>query len=138
MVDQKSAPPSFSSHGWLAKFRLAIVGLVLGIKGPQRSAGQNSFLLHLPCAVGVIGTGIWLNVGSTSMAILILCIGLVFVAELINTSIEEMSRAITKESNANLAAALDIAAGSVLMASLTAVVVGGLILIPRAIESLGG
>jgi len=137
MVDPKTESSFFSSQGWLAKFRFAIRGLILGVKDPSGPDGQNSFLVHIPCSIAVIVGGIWIQVGWVSMAILVICIGMVFVAELVNSSLEELSRAVTKEQNAKIGAALDIAAGSVLLASLTAVVVGVLVFAPHIIALVG-
>jgi diacylglycerol kinase len=138
MAKTKSESTPFSNQGWMAKFRFAFSGLWLGIKGTSDSVGQNSFLLHIPCSIVVVAAGTWLNVGWVSMAILMLCIGLVMVTELINTSLEALSRAVTREQDANIGAALDIAAGAVLLASLIAVVVGALIFAPHVMALLGG
>jgi undecaprenol kinase len=138
MAKTKSESAPFSNQGWTAKFRLAFSGLWLGVKGTSDSVGQNSFQLHIPFSIVVIAAGIWLNVGWVSMAILMLCIGVVMVTELINTSLEALSRAVTREQDPNIGAALDIAAGAVLLASLTAVVVGVLVFTPHVMALLGG
>jgi diacylglycerol kinase (ATP) len=137
MAESKPESTSFTNQGWAAKFRFAIGGLWLGFKGPSDSMGQNSFLCHIPCSIVVLATGIWLRVGWISMAVLLLCIGFVFVAELLNTSIEALSRAVSREHDRNIGAALDIAAGAVLMASLTAVIVGAMVFAPHLIALAG-
>jgi diacylglycerol kinase (ATP) len=138
MVDPRTEPTPFSNPGWQNKFRFAVRGLSRGIRGSKRSVKQNSFLVHLPCSVLVIVAAIWLQVGWVSMALLVICVGMVLVTELINTSIEELAKAVSNEHDENIGAALDIAAGAVLLASLTAAVVGGLIFIPRLIEMVSG
>jgi diacylglycerol kinase (ATP) len=137
MAEPKPESPSFSNQGWAAKFRIAITGLWMGIKGPSDSMGPNSFLWHIPCSIVVLAAGIWIKVGWISMAILMLCIGFVFVAELLNTSIEALSRAMTREPDRNIGMALDIAAGAVLMASLTSVIVGALVFAPHLLKLAG-
>ena len=137
MVDPKTETSLFSNQGWLAKFRFAIRGIYLGFKGPPGSVGQNSFLVHLPCSVVVIAAAIWMQLGWVSLAILMTCIGMVFVAELINSSIETLAKAVSEKHDSNIGAALDIAAGSVFLASLTAVVVGGLVFVPKIIALVG-
>ena len=62
------------------------------------------------------------------MGLLLLSIGMVFVAELLNTSIEFIASAVTSNYDPRIEAALDVASGAVLVASLVAVIVGGLVL----------
>ena len=52
------------------------------------------------------------------------CIGLVFTAELFNSAIETLFHGLDAETKARIHGCLDIAAGSVLVASLTAAIVG--------------
>ena len=57
-----------------------------------------------------------------------LCVGTVMAAELFNSSLESLAKAITDQADHNVANALDIASGAVLLVSLTAAVVGAVIL----------
>jgi diacylglycerol kinase (ATP) len=127
----------FSHRSWGRKFQVAIAGLVRGVKGRREGQGFNSFVVHIPTAVVVVVLGITLGVEGTSMALLVLCIGVVFVTELINTSLELMAKAVTSEANEHVGAALDVASGAVLMASLTAVVAGAIVFGWRVVELLG-
>lgn len=127
----------FSHRSWAGKFQVAIAGLVRGIKGRRESRDFNSFVVHIPMAVIVVVLGAALGVGWTSMALLALCIGFVLVTELINTSLELMAKAVTGEANDHVGAALDVASGAVLLASLTAVVVGAMVFGWRVVELLG-
>jgi len=112
--------------GWVSKFQTAFRGIKLGVAGPSKMAHSrpNSFLVHLPVAVVVLILGVVLKVGSVGIAALLLAVGVVLVAELFNSSLEFLARAVTSESDENVGAALDVASGAVLMASLIAVVVG--------------
>jgi len=150
-MNQTSDPSSEKRRTWLDKFRSAWRGVWLGVRGPrafestvaggaQRSLASNSpnsFWVHAPVAVAVVVAGLFLNVGSTSIALLVLSIGLVVVAELLNTSIEFLASAITSEYDARVEAALDVASGAVLAACLIAVVVGGVVLGRGLIDVLG-
>lgn len=128
---------SFAHRSWVKKFQVACTGLVSGIRGRHQTRGLNSFVVHLPVAFFVVITGAVLRVGWGSMALLLLCIGLVLVAELINSSLELLAQAVTDKPNEQVGAALDISAGAVLMASLTAAVVGAMVLGLQVFELLG-
>jgi diacylglycerol kinase len=119
-----------AKRGWLAKFQTAFRGIKLGMAGPPSTAdsGPNSFYVHLPVAVLVLIAGLVLQVGWFGMSALLLASGLVLVAELFNSSVEFLARAVTGEPDDNVGAALDVASGAVLVAALIAVVVGVAIL----------
>ena len=131
---------SATKRTWRDKFRSAIRGVCLGVKGPrsfERTCGTlgsvaskspNSFWVHFPMAVVAILAGLILNIGLDSIGLLLLSIGLVVVAELLNTSIEFLASAVTSEYDQRIEAVLDVASGAVLVASFIAVVVGTLVL----------
>ena len=116
---QNSWPPKKS---WLSKFKNAARGIGIGIKG------QNSFLVHLPVAVLVVTAAWWLSLELVEFMVLLLCIAMVLTAELVNSSIEHIAKAITEEFDDQVRRSLDIASGAVLMATLFAVIVGLVVL----------
>ena len=107
---------------WSKKFRHAFRGLRIG------SRGQNSFLVHIPVACFVLAAAIQLHVSPLEWCILVLCIASVIGAELFNTAIEHLAKAVTKEFNPHVRDALDIASAAVLVVSLGAAVIGILVL----------
>ena len=123
--------PFQRGRSWAGKFRDAWIGLGQGVQG------QTSFYVHLPMAVAVVLLGFWLQVSITEFSILLLCIAMVLALELVNSSLEAMSRAITDQYNESLGKALHIASAAVLLASLFSAVVGLLILGPKLIEWTG-
>ena len=150
-MSQASNSGSEKRRTWSDKFRSALRGVWLGVQGPRSFesnseggnevflAGKspNSFWVHVPAAFAVIAAGLILNVGLTSMVLLVLSIGFVIVAELLNTAIEFLASAVTSEYDSRIEAALDVASGAVLAASLIAVVVGALVLGNGLIGLLG-
>lgn len=92
--------------------------------------GERAFKVHLSVAVAVIGAGWFFRVSATEWLMLVLCIALVMSLELINSGLERLAKAVTQERNVHVGAALDIAAGAVLMASLGAVTCGLIIFVP--------
>lgn len=108
---------------WIAKFRNALRGVACGIQG------QSSFAVHLPIALLVLALAWWLQCVVWQWAILLLCIGSVLAIELMNSAVETLARELCPEQNAQVGRALDIASGAVLVASLTAAVVGALVFV---------
>ena len=123
--------PFQSERTWSRKFRDAWIGLGQGIQG------QKSFYVHLPMAASVILVACWLQVSIVEFSILLLCIALVLALELVNSSLESISRAITDQYNEYVGKALNIASAAVLLSALLSVLVGLLILGPKLIEWLG-
>jgi diacylglycerol kinase (ATP) len=123
----------YSNRSWFQKFSISLRGLWLGLSGTQSPNSLNSFLVHVPIATVVLLMGVWIGLEPIAVSLLLLCIGTVMAAELFNSSLESLAKAITDQSDHNVADALDIASGAVLLVSLTAAVVGALILgIPLA------
>jgi diacylglycerol kinase len=113
-------------RSWITVFRDAFRGIREGV------LGERVFAIHLTMAVAVLGAAVLFQVTTTEWLVLIFCIGLVCTAELLNTALERMAKAVTQERNVHVGAALDIAAGAVLVASITAVVCGLIIFVPHA------
>jgi diacylglycerol kinase len=116
---------------WRDKFRDAFRGLKQGVRG------QSSFFVHLFFATAVIVAGLVLQVDRIEWCILLLCIGGVLTAEMANSAIESMAKAITHESNPHVGGALDIGGAAVLIASIIAAVIGSIIFLHRLALLLG-
>src|SRR4051812_25363797 len=99
-------------HGlWSVKFKNAARGLWLAIRG------ERSFVVHLPMAVAVGVLAAVLKVSLSEAVILALCLTIVLMAEIFNTAIEHLARAITSDHRPEIATALDVAGGAVLVAA---------------------
>ena len=108
-------------RSWSTKFANAFRGVVAGVRG------QNSFVVHLPVAAAVLGLAVFRQLSVERWCILLLCIGVVLTAELFNSCIESLARAVDTTHNPAIGKALDIASGAVLVASCTAAVVGTIV-----------
>jgi diacylglycerol kinase len=110
---------------WAAKFADAFRGI-------GRAARQERCLqVHLAVTAAVLAAAAALRVGWLEWTILLLCIMVVLAAELGNSALEELARALGSEYNQHIRAALDMAAGMVLVTALGAVAVGAVIFIHR-------
>lgn len=110
-----------STQRFAAKYRCALRGLVVAFRK------DDSFSIHLPVAVVVIALGVWLRLSMIEWLLLAMAIATVLTAELFNTAMEHMARAITQEERAEIKNSLDIAAAAVLCAAVGAKVVGTVI-----------
>ena len=117
--------------GLVESFRYAFAGIWHTFK-TQRNAR-----IHLSIAIAVIVVGIILDLKPGEWAIIGLTIGFVFIAEMLNTVIEAMIDLVTEEYHPLAKQAKDVAAGAVLVAAITAVVIGLLILGPPLLARLG-
>ena len=116
-------------NSWASKFRNAFRGIGIGFR-------ETSFRIHIPAGLAVMLLGWWMRCDITEMSLLCLCVGGVWTAELLNTAIEHLSRAVTQKDDVNIGRALDTAAGAVLVASLAAASVGIVVLSGRLMEQL--
>ena len=114
-----------ANRTWSAKFRDAFRGIALGVRG------QSSFRVHLVFAVSVVAAGVVLRLSRIEWCVVLLCITAVLAAELFNSALERMAKAIDRRHNADVGAALDIASGAVFIAALGAAAVGATIFLFR-------
>lgn len=122
-------PPQPRSRRFLRdRLRPACRGIKLGVRGHSR------FFVHFFCTALVLAAAIVLRCDLVQWCLLLGCIGLVHVTELLNNAIEALFRGLDEESMARASACLDIAAGAVLLASITASLIGGLIFLSRLLE----
>ncbi len=116
---------SFKDRTWWEKFRDAFVGLKLGVRG------QSSFFLHVFSAATVIVLAAILGVSLIEWCLLLLCIAGVLTAEMLNSAMESMAKAITDQRGPHLGIALDVGSAAVLLASTGAAAVGTIIFANR-------
>jgi diacylglycerol kinase (ATP) len=86
--------------------------------------------LHLAATAVVCSLGVWLGLARWEWAAIILAIGLVWVAELLNTALEAWVDLVSPEHNTLAGKSKDIAAGAVLAATV-AVAIGLLVFLPH-------
>lgn len=116
---------------WIGKFRVAFRGIYFGV------VGQSSFVVHISVIVMVIVSALILKLDSISWCLLLLCIGMVITTELLNSAIEVLFRCLPEATQEKGWPALDIAAGAVLAASITAAIIGCLVLVPAVFRYFG-
>ena len=100
-------------------------GLVLMMKT------QHNAWIHFMAALLVIFLSFWFKISGMEWMFVILAIGLVFMAELTNTAMETMIDIVSPEKQEKAGRVKDLAAGSVLVAAITALIIGLIIFIPK-------
>jgi diacylglycerol kinase len=108
----------------VASFRFALAGCGHVLRT------QTNARIHAAVTIAVVGVAVWLEVGRIEWALLILTIGLVWVAEFMNTALEAVVDLASPQWHPLAKTAKDVAAGAVLLSAITAVIVGMLILGP--------
>lgn len=98
--------------------------------------GQVNIRIHTTLACMAVLLGILLSVNTMEWIILLLCIGLVISAEIANSSIEKLVDIVSPEWNEQAGKVKDMAAGAVLVLALIALIVGGIIFLPKLIALL--
>jgi diacylglycerol kinase len=116
---------------WRRKFRDAFRGQKRGFRG------ESNFFVHFFAAAVVVAAAAALGADRVEWSLLVVCITGVLTAEMFNSAVERLAKAIDENYNPHLRDALDIAAGAVLTAAVGAMVVGIVILGRLVLLSLG-
>jgi diacylglycerol kinase (ATP) len=90
---------------------------------------ENNFIYHLLATATIAIIGWILGFSNTEWLLVILLVGLVYTAELFNSAIEKLVDLTTPHYDDRAGAVKDIAAGAVLVISITALVIGLIIII---------
>ncbi len=98
-------------------FKNAFAGLVWSLKT------QPNFRVHIACSLVAIIIGLYLNITSTEMAIILFAILLGLSAEMINTALESMTDLLTTEWKEQAKIAKDVSAGMMLLVAMGAVLI---------------
>ncbi|MCA9102879.1 MAG: diacylglycerol kinase [Pirellulales bacterium] len=110
---------------WHDKFHDAFRGAKRGIRG------QSSFFVHFFAATLVVAAALALDASRIEWCVLLICITIVMTAEMFNSALEHMARAIGDDYHPALGNALDIGSAAVLTASIGAATVGCVVFIYR-------
>ena len=114
-------------HPVIKSFPLAIEGLKTAMKN------EPNFRVHILIGFLVLLSGVILQFNQIELAILTLTIGIVIILELVNTMLEAVVDLVSPEVKKEAKLAKDVAAGSVLIAAIIAVVIGTLLFLPKLI-----
>jgi diacylglycerol kinase (ATP) len=106
-------------------FRVAFNGFIYGLRT------QRNLQIHLVIGGLVAVAGLVLRLDRWEWCLIVLCIGLTWTAELLNTAIEVLVDLLSPEYHERARVAKDVAAAAVLCAAITSATVGLLVFGPR-------
>ena len=92
---------------------------------------QPNFRRHIVVALIAILAGWYYDLSRTEWCLVLLSIGTVWTAELVNTSIEHLTDIVSPDYNELIGKVKDIAAGAVLFAAIAAGIVGLIVFLPH-------
>jgi diacylglycerol kinase len=120
----------FSFRKRFESFKYAFNGIWLLLKE------EHNARIHLFFALLAIAVGFWLEINRTEWLVLIITMMIVFMAEFFNSAIEAIADKVSTEKHSLIKKAKDIAAGGVLIAAITSILIGIIILGPKLLEKL--
>ena len=102
-----------------------------GIKAVFTS--EPNMKIHAAVAILVLIFGFIFSISSTEWIAIVICIGLVFSAEMFNTAFETLVDKVSPSKDPLAGKTKDVAAGAVFIAAIISVVVGVIIFLPKLI-----
>ena len=110
-------------------FWVALKNSLNGIK--QTFQNERNFKIQFVFAFFAMIAGVFFKITATEWMILLLTIGMVLFAELVNTAIEILLDLYSENYHEKIKIAKDIASGAVLITAIVAVIVGGMLFLPK-------
>ncbi|MBQ1252455.1 MAG: diacylglycerol kinase family protein [Firmicutes bacterium] len=92
---------------------------------------ERNFRIHMVMGVIAFALGLFLRLTPGELAILLLLIGLVLIAEMLNTALENLVDLCTEDYHPLAKVVKDVAAGAVLLLCVVAVIIGIVIFVPH-------
>ena len=120
-------PEKFSLRNRIKSFRYAIAGILKFVRQ------EHNARIHAVATVAVIIAGIVFHVSYSEAAILAVVTGGLWITEMLNTCMERMADIVHPAAHPTIKFIKDLAAGAVLVAAITAVVVALFIFIPKVL-----
>jgi diacylglycerol kinase len=120
----------FSLSGRIKSFGHAINGICLFFKT------EHNARIHLVATIFVVFFGFWLSISRVEWLMVLFAIGFVFSAEVFNTAIEKMADEISTDYKEPIKNIKDLSAAAVLVAAITAALIGLIVFIPALIDKI--
>lgn len=114
-----------AKHPITKSFQFALEGLLIGIQ-----KGRN-FRIQVSLGILAIILGFYVNLNYTEWAILTITVACVIILELLNTAIESIVDIVSPERRIEAKIAKDVAAASVLVASIGSILVAIFLFLPK-------
>lgn len=125
-MTSKESP--FSIRDRIKSFKHAFAGFKILLKE------EHNARIHLTAAILVLLAGFYFEISPTEWIALTLCICGVITTEIINSAIENLADTITTEYHPLIKKAKDLGAAAVLLTSISSIIIGGIIFVPKIIN----
>ena len=112
----------------------AVLFALLGVK--QFFSRDRNGKIQMVFGITAIALGFTVSLSSFQWLLVLFCIGLVISLEMINSAIERYCDLVTTDFHPGIKVIKDVAAGAVLMASITSLIIGLIIFIPALVQFL--
>ena len=106
-------------------FRVAFIGFAYALRT------QRNLQIHVTIGVIVVFAGLAFRLSPIEWGLIVLCIGLMWTAELLNTSVEVLVDLLSPEYHERARVAKDVAAAAVFCSAVASAVVGVIVFIPK-------
>jgi len=116
---------TFSISRQLKSFRYAFAGLRYVI------LNESNMHVHIMALFVVLVMGFYFHLSVTEWCLVVIVIGMVVIAETLNTALELLTDLTSPDYHPLAGKAKDVAAGAVVLAAITAAIVGSLIFLPK-------
>jgi diacylglycerol kinase (ATP) len=118
----------FSVRDRIQSFKHAFTGIFTMI------VEESNARIHIVSSILVILAGFIFRINRFEWIAILFSIGIVMAIEALNTSLENLSNAVSKDFNPNIKKCKDIAAGAVLIVSIVAALIGLIVFIPYLLK----
>lgn len=118
------------SRSRVASFRFALAGWLHMLRY------QKNIRIQVAATIAVAGFGLWLHIPARDFAVIVMVIGMVWMAEFINAAIEATINLASPELHPMARVGKDVAAAAVLLSVVISILVGLLIFGPPLWERL--
>lgn len=115
----------YKRHTFWGGFRYAFIGVLTAIQE------ETNLLVQFAASMLVVVFGVALRISAVEWCICFIMCFLVMSLELVNTSFENLCDRVTMENDTAIKKIKDISAGAVLMMSICAVIIAGIIFLPK-------
>lgn len=112
------------------------IGLSFAWNGLKVMVTERNFRIHLIATLLVIIVGLYFKLNPIEWVVIVTVIGIVLIAETFNSVIEQIIDYIKPDIHPTAKLIKDMSAGSVLLASIMAIIVGVIIFLPKIIHLL--
>ena len=120
----------FSWRKRLKSFSYAFAGLKVLMRD------EHNAWIHTAAAICAVAAGLLLHISRVEWLAVFIVIGMVFAAEIFNSSVERIADFLTTEYDERIGKIKDLAAAAVLVCAITAVAVALFIFVPKVVALL--